>query len=466
MAEDYSKLTPEQIKQKFYEEYPEERPEVKQAMQNLAMGVPVDPNADYSKLSPSQIKEKMYEEYPETLPGAATTQSANDSSKPMGFWGHLFHKDALPFVAGALQGAANIAPSAVNGVLSPINYLTGTHLAIPYVNLLEDVDQSPESQTLGDVGALAGSIAGGAGGYKALSALAEPATLAGDAALGALSGYLSGGSDNQEDVAGRVAGAALGGAAPVLVSSTAKSLANRLVARKNELEDIYRNAYGNLFKKIDSSGLGEKSIYPKGVRFKIKESYKKELAEDLSPKDRKRLNKFYRNPTVENAHYAQSALGKKANILENRMTSSSVINPDDKDMYFALLKARNQIKDKMASFLKSNKKPEILEEYGNLGDSYKRNFVPFSSRDIRKFEEGKINSNTLIKNILSNPKLFESENPIANLKGLQSKENIRKIIPYLKKAGSAAALGAALSGGFSLGIPGTDKLKQAFDKVV
>lgn len=468
MAQDYSKLTPEQIREKFYEEYPEERPEVKKAMENLSSGAPVSSSADYSKLSPEQIKEKFYEEYPEEMPASATQPGPADPRRPTGFFGHLIHKDALPFAAGALQGAANLAPSIVNGVLSPVNYLGGTHLSIPYVNLLEDVNQSPESQTMGDIGALTGAIAGGGGLYKTMEELAEPAALAGKSALGSLAGYLSSGSDNDYDSAGRIAGTVLGGAAPVVSHAMAGSLANRLVAKKKELSSVYNNAYNNLFDRINQSDIGDKNIYglPKEQKYKISTSYQKQLSKDYGSKTKDKLVDFFKNPTVKRAHEVSTYLFEKEQGLEKKLLSSKIKNPDQKDLYFKLSNARDEIRGKMYDFLKNSKNPEFSEQYHSLSDSYRRNFVPFINHNIEKFENKKISSRQLMKKILSDPDTFEKDNPIAGLTGLTARKNIGAVFPLLKKVGAGAALGLGATSVASLGIPGYYYLKQALEKAL
>src|ERR1017187_3937427 len=109
---------------------------------------------------------------------------------------------------------------------------------------------------------------------------------------------------------------------------TSKNLASKILEDKSAVKNTYKGLYKDLFKSAEEQGIKEIAA-PKG---KINA-----IIENTPGTYHKTLEKFIEEPTLENAHWAQSDLGK----LERSLEKSHANNPLTKPKLEALKQAKD-----------------------------------------------------------------------------------------------------------------------------
>lgn len=117
------------------------------------------------------------------------------------------------------------------------------------------------------------------------------------------------------------------------------------------------------------------------------------------PKYHESLKQFLKNPTLENAHWAQSELG----ALERHLTKlhdKQGLTPTE----IRTLRATTQAKDNIKKSMFSNKglggHEPLAERYNQLSSDYLEKVIPYKSlQDLSAYEKGKMRPRTLIKSV-------------------------------------------------------------------
>lgn len=273
---------------------------------------------------------------------------------------------------GAGQTLGDIGASVLNYPIEKLESFTGKQIPhIPHPNL---INQEPTglAETIGqNVGQLGASFAipFGAAGRVAKLLKSAPGLVRGlgAAGTGALEGYL-GSEDNRK--LGGVTGGLIGGAAtaiPALVKAgkayTSEGIAKDIIKRFNKLKKEYNVKYDTLLEKASEEAPTKKlkSTLVNRDLF-IKGGFNKDLHA---------LDKFNQNPTLENAHRAQSALGSIAR--ESKAKGG--------DLNFDISKsaniARDNLKNQIIENLQKIKNKKYHEEYKQLSENYKKDVVPY-----------------------------------------------------------------------------------------
>lgn len=173
-------------------------------------------------------------------------------------------------------------------------------------------------------------------------------------------------------------------------SFTAKNIAESIQKGKAEAKDLYRGKYSDLFKKAKDSGIAEVSKPKIDINTITKNSM---------PKYHETLLEFAKNPTLENAHWAQSDLGKFVRHMEKVGTNNPLTSSQIKAVKEAQ-NAQQKIKNAMFAENKLNANSELAKEYGQISGGYATDVVPYSSaRALTKFERGELSSSDLISRL-------------------------------------------------------------------
>lgn len=169
---------------------------------------------------------------------------------------------------------------------------------------------------------------------------------------------------------------------------TSKGIAKEVSMGK----DIAKQKYGQLYKSLFDTA--EK----KGLTKIDKPEIKADLIEKNSmPKYHTALKEFMASPTVENAHKAQSDLGK----LERAMEKSDAINPltsSQQRTYRAVQDAKGKIKEAM---FKDH--PELSKKYGEITHGYKTEVIPYTgNKALTQFGKGELGHKKLVQRLKNN----------------------------------------------------------------
>lgn len=158
----------------------------------------------------------------------------------------------------------------------------------------------------------------------------------------------------------------------------AENIAKNVLNTKNAMIQKYsgpEGLYTNLFKKARESGIGNLNYDP----WKINVST---IAESANPKYTEKLSNFLNNPDIENAHWAQSDLGKYIGAMKNK---NSLVS-SERDALKSSIEARNHLRDLM---FKEN--PLLADEYGRITKGYRKEVVPYAShKGLQAYESGEL----------------------------------------------------------------------------
>lgn len=296
-----------------------------------------------------------------------------------------FKKYALPAAAGVVQGTVNTGASIAN-------LLPGVNL--PHLDLEQYLPEG-YSKLAAFGGELAAPLGIAGKGIKAVQS-AKP-ILKGvggffeKAAKNAGIGYAIGEQENQEgEKYGRGLSAALSGAIPAIGSITNKAVGNKIISKFKSDKAEIGEGYNKLFEAAKEGGVD-----------KVKNIFTHEDVLDWMkgiPKDyRKSLERYSNNPTLENAHRAQSDLGAYGSELNKAKEIQGTL-PDELNRRLGHIdEAREKLREEIMNSLFSNKKTAGLGwKYMDLTDQWREKIGPYMDvTDINKAVSGHIDPGDL-----------------------------------------------------------------------
>lgn len=218
-------------------------------------------------------------------------------------------------------------------------------------------------------------------------------------------------------------------------SISSKGIMKSLSKQKAKEYGIAKADYKNLFDEAASNGLTH------AQPTKAITSNQANILKNSQPKYHTALKEYIANPSIENAHWAQSELGALERHLD-KISSKNGLTPSQIKTYKAVQEARKGIKKSMFSNNALGKNLGLAMKYENLGKKYRENVIPYTSlEDLSEFEAGKLRPRSAVKNLLND------EEFMINL----SKKNpgVYLHTPTAKKIGWGAA-----------GLLGYDELKK------
>lgn len=335
---------------------------------------------------------------------------------------------------GAGQALGDVGASAANLGLEKL----GMPYRIPHPNLILPNPSLAGSlgQNLGSIGAqlaLPLGIAGKVG--KALTNAPKLAKVLGSVGSGALEGYL-GNEDNREQAAALGAGlSGLGMAIPRALnyakSFGSKSIAKDITNRMKILQKDYGNKFENLIQNA-SEEMPNAKLKPTLINRQL---FKKGNFD----KDLHALDKFNQNPSLENAHKAQSALGQ---IMSNA-------NKKKGDLYRDISKGAKNAQDNILKQIQINlekiKDKNYSEEYKNLRAGYGKEVGPYlKSKTISTYLKGDLAPRYVTKGLLNETKTM------SKISKYHPKLRQREIMENLLKSGLLDKIAGAGAKGYGL----------------
>ncbi len=174
---------------------------------------------------------------------------------------------------------------------------------------------------------------------------------------------------------------------------TNKSIANKLSSDKATAIKEAGEGYNQFFNKAKNQGVTsiERPHIMAG-----------DIVKHSQKKHHEALLKFLEEPTLENAHWAQSDLGFLKRHLENVAKKQDLTSIQHNTLK-NVIEAQNRIKQKMFENKRLAKNPEFQKEYNKLSKDYAENVIPYKSlEELSEFEGKKLKPNNLIKSLLKN----------------------------------------------------------------
>ncbi len=367
------------------------------------------------------------------------------------------------FVTGLLH-AANAPANMVHGLAQPLlesGYLgEGTKdwsqaLAQSRAQTLGNLaEENPKSALLGDVtgqiattlpimGGAAAGVAKGLGGIAAKSPTFLKylsSILGGGLGAGASAGsqYVNPGESRLENAAkGAAVGSALGVIPPALSSvgkgakkvkdalSTNK-IAKKVITDRANIRNDYKNYYSDLFKEAEAKGINN---------VKIPKLNTKAILENSTSRESKALEEFLREPSLKNAHSAQSDLGKIIRRLDK--TNENVGLPTDKLRALeSARQAQKKIKGSMFDAFNKSEGSQLANKYGKITEGYAKDVIPYTkSKPINTYKKGELTEKDFV-NALMKDKKFKKQ-----LGDKYPELETRKILEKLGKYGLVGGSG-------------------------
>lgn len=304
--------------------------------------------------------------------------------------------------AGGIQGAANSLASTANLVPETINLIAGTRLPTMQKTdvmrqfLPKDSQAANYGFTAGNIG---GELAGFGGAYKATGAipkLNDASSIVQNMLRGSLSGFATG----EDAPGGRIASGVVGGITAPVSQLSDKSIVNMVSKKYKDKSGLYKDAFTKYFDQSpnESKQLREYGVVPQdGFNYKA-------IKGDLTGPENKTIQRYLDNPTIENAHFAQSELGKYTSKLTKSFNKdrSSFTKMNQLN---ASTEAYNGLKDSINNALKEISNisgKDVLNPYLGLKSGYEREVVPYHGNEIDEYLNNTLRSKNPAKKVMDN----------------------------------------------------------------
>lgn len=384
-------------------------------------------------------------------------------SKPAGLFNEAVETARLPSVAaGLVTGVEKTGENILNAPGAAINSLGGN---VPKFNIPDYLNPSASpnmpQDSLSRLANLGGQLIGEAGsaggvyglGSKALG-LGAKTPLYVRALLGGGTGALTSDSDQ---LGGRGLGSVLGGVLPMTHGLSKSTIGKRASEISENIENKFHNLYGDLFKEANKLSSANVRI-PHGLQelsHDVNSMMKEARRVNKGGRNVESLNRFTKEPTLENAHDAQSNLGKIIRNLKNASKKEDIGTEGIKAIRTAE-DLQKRIRGGMQQWFAKAGNNHLASEYGNITKQYAKEAAPFKIPEIRKFQHGKGSASKITQALLNEPQFLESE--IAKeLPGFTTRKAIEPIMPAFKKVATYSAI---LEGLHRLGLPGTGIIER------
>lgn len=214
---------------------------------------------------------------------------------------------------------------------------------------------------------------------------------------------------------------------------------NKVLADKAAAKAKYSKEYGDIFKAAEDAGI-KKITKP---NLKTEDFFKNSLREYNTS-----LSTFLKNPTLENAHWAQSDLGKYVDTLKDAKNK----------LPYEKIKALNQAVDAQAKLKEEiitalNKSKGLGAKYNAISQGYKNDVIPYENEILNRLNPGhkKRASKKTVAKLLAKNEKFNLDTDF-KYPELQRSLALSDLLGKNKKTklGALAALGATGYGALKL----------------
>lgn len=408
-----------------------------------------NPFEEYNSVPPSLQNNPFAEFHPEN-PSALNTA---------GDYAEKFNKSVqasrLPALAGGLlQGTGDIGASLANIPLSLASLMSGKNLNIPHPNLGQYLPNDLLTKGAFGAGEIVPNLVGGVGiankvgeianATKNISRIPVVGSTLARAGEGAIGGTLTG-----EDKEGSRASAAITGGVVNPIASAAKyvksllpeGLAKNILSAKNAAQNKYSELYDGLFQKAKNAGLHQTPLRVPKINIDL-------IKNNSEKKYYQSLDEFNKNPTLENAHWAQSDMGKLAANFDKLSRNNALTSTQIKTMEEAI-EAQKKLRGSMFTGMTKSGSPDLANEYGQITRGYKTDVIPYTrTKAITDLQNQDINPQVFAKRIYNSNKfrtqMAEKHPEIAHSEILNK---LLGIVPSAKDIAKFGAGGLATAAG-------------------
>ncbi len=364
-----------------------------------------------------------------------------------------------PAVGGVISGMEHLAANVAN-----IPRALGA--PIPKVRVPESIDplsytpENPLSKAFGFGGQMIGE---GFGAGKLMGLLGKGAGLSASSPLykRALLGAATGAAATDEELpGGRLGGALIGGVLPMAYGLTKRAIGQRGIELEQKMKSGFKKMYEDFFSRAENlPGKTKELRVPSQISNKT-EDYTN-FIKRIKPEYRGAIKKFEQNPTLKNAHEAQSEIGKARRALEKDISKSSQkgieVGSDKQNAYKASEDLQRRIRGEIMRHFTKIGKPEMASEYGELTRRYATEVPRVHGGSFEQYKAGKISPSKVGRAMLSDEG-FAASQSAKKIPGYGVRRSIEPLLPYVK--GGATVLGIEELGR-QLGLPWLKELAKS-----
>jgi len=183
---------------------------------------------------------------------------------------------------------------------------------------------------------------------------------------------------------------ALGARIPAV---TSKGIIKHISADKAKALSAAKADFGGLFKQAADEGL----THAAPIKAVTKPSA--DIIKNSQPKYHNSYREYLSDPTLENAHWAQSELGALQRHLDE-IAKKTGLTPSQIKTYKGVVDARQGIRKSMFSDNLMGSRPELAKNYDVLAKKYKDTVVPFTRlENLSAYEAGQLLPKTAVKGL-------------------------------------------------------------------
>lgn len=284
------------------------------------------------------------------------------------------------------QAGAGMVQGGYDEIKSIADILPGMAMSdkkMPDINMRQHIPDDLLSQAAYGAGYVGTQAAGDAGIMKLLG---KVPSLAGTGWKElAAKGVITEGATKENAPGGRLAASTVGAVASPLLALRTGPIAENIGNMQQFLKKKYNNLYDYFFDSAEKAGVGQMKAPP------IDFNKLKNLP--TSAKGLKSVQKYVADPTLENAHWAQSDL----------MKLSRKVKPQD----FSEVKAARDYADDLVKRIRGagvtqlmkTGNEEMIPQYAKISEGYKNEVVPYLHDDIDNYLSKKMSSSELVKKL-------------------------------------------------------------------
>lgn len=175
----------------------------------------------------------------------------------------------------------------------------------------------------------------------------------------------------------------------------AEKIAQKILSDRAAAKSTYKNAYQDLFKEAEKKGIHN---------LRVPKINEKAISENTKTKEFQSLENFMKRPSLENAHKAQSDLGKTIRRLE-KIHEGVGLNTTQKKALDSALEAQKKIRGTMFDRLTKSGNQDLAERYGELTIGYAKDVLPYTkSKPINTYRKGELTDKDFLSALIKNKK--------------------------------------------------------------
>lgn len=235
---------------------------------------------------------------------------------------------------------------------------------------------------------------------------------------------------------------ALGTAAiPAIGGLTEAGIGKRVTGLTKQQHEIYGQKYNQLFSQAEQLPGKKELRLPSALQTGDAITNLK----GMGAKYTESLKRFRANPTLKNAHDAQSDINAGIRAIENKRKQGIATTKQEN---FAADKGQDyiaRIRGEIMRHLTEKGAPELAENYGKLTTGYKTEVAPLKFKEAEKARVGKekISKSLVGRAALNKQEQLEQAGLAEQIPGYRMRQRLEPTMGLIKKGAGVGLLGAA-----------------------